>query len=115
MTEKGLIMLDEVEVVLTDHERRSVERVEAMTAQLRNLDDLVSSIFNRVQELKMIYLYNYNRGIKFEEMGPYEAPLDYKLNQLDNDVTRLRSVMGFEPGQPKGQDKRGAPLKLPAT
>lgn len=75
--------------------------------RIQRLEDLVMSIYYRVHELKAIYTFNYNRGIKFEEMGPYEAPLDYKLNQLDHDVTKLRNMFGF---QKEGENEKGNAL-----
>jgi len=63
--------------------------------KLRSLHDVVMSVYFRVQELKAIYLHNHNKGIIFDELGPYDAPLDYKLNQLEGDVEKIKDFMGL--------------------
>lgn len=68
--------------------------VDDRAQRIKNLQDLVETIFWRVQNLREVYLHNHNLGCRLEEIGPYDPPFDYKLNQLTADVIELRSLFG---------------------
>lgn len=70
--------------------------VERQVERLRSLRDLVNSIYRQTQDIREIYLYNYNRGIKWEERDAYEHPIDYKLNQLEHWLVALKGMVGAD-------------------
>lgn len=77
---------------LTTNHESGLVRKNDQVERIQTAKDLVGSVFYKVQELKAIYLHNFNLGIKFNEIGPYDAPLDYKLNQLDEIATKLQKL-----------------------
>jgi hypothetical protein len=91
-----LIIVDDTRVS-NKPDTKSLAKLEAMTARIRRLEDIVGSIYFRVQDIRAIYAFNRDRGVQFYEMGPHDAPLNYKLDQLNGDVTALRSAFGLDP------------------